>query len=192
MVYAALDADIDWTAMAEVANYDSATNTVLDWAMQSGKYWSKFTFHRKNGRLDALYTADNGYYEVQLLNLLFRGKTPTRTVSIGQLVACCGLILQVHDNNGLARVIGKEHVSGEWANPLARGKVSRHLDTTGTFGNADDRNRDELDFEAINSHPLPYSTLTLAEMDQLMVQPSSTAFAEGGTVFAEGGAIFVG
>lgn len=179
IVYAALDADIDWVTMADSANYTSATNTVIDWAMNAGKYWAKFTFYRKNGRLDSLYTVDNGYYEVQLLNLLFKGKSATRTISLGQLIGCCGLILQVHDNNNLARVIGKEFISGEWVNPLARGKVGRHLDTSGAFGNRDDRNRDELDFQSINSHPLPYSTLTLSDMDALITpsNPSSQVFA---------------
>ena len=162
--------------MALPANYTSATNTIINWVMNTGGFWAKFTFHRKTGRLDALYTIDNGYYEIQLNNLTFQGKESVRTISLGQLVGCCGLILHVHDNNGLARVIGKEYISGEWVNPLARGKVSRHLDTTGTFGDADDRSRDELDFTADNSCPPPYSTLTIADMD-LLTQTFSNVWA---------------
>lgn len=190
LVYAALDSDIDWATMATAPYYTSATNTVIDWAMNAGKYWAKFTFNRKTGRLDALYTNDNGYYEVQLLNLLFRGKSASRSISLGQLVGCCGIVLQVFDNNDMGRVIGKEFVSGEWVNPLSRGKVSRHLDTTGTYGNADDRNRDELDFEAINSHPLPYSTVTIIEMDALLETASPTMFGEAGVGFGEAGVAF--
>lgn len=166
-VFATPDASIDWTAMALVANYDDATYTILDWVMESGGTWSEFTFERKNGRLDATYTADTDYYDVQLLNLLFKGKSAARTISLGQLIGCCGLILQVHDNNDIARVIGKEYISGAWVDALERGKVIRHLDTTGVFGAADDKNRDELDLGAQHSNPLPYSSVTIADMQAL-------------------------
>lgn len=166
-VYAAQDSDIDWTTMADVANYNDATYTILDWAMLGGGTWSKLQFERKNGQLTSTYTIDNGYYDVQLLNLLFKGKSSARTISLGQMVACCGLILQVHDNNGLARVIGKEFISGGWVDALDRAKVIRHLDTTGSFGNADDKARDEVDFGAEHANPLPYSSVTIATMDTI-------------------------
>lgn len=166
-VYAAQDSDIDWTTMADVANYNDATYTILDWAMLGGGTWSKLQFERKNGQLISTYTLDNGFYDVQLLNLLFKGKSAARTISLGQMVACCGLILQVHDNNSLARVIGKEYISGGWVDALDRAKVIRHLDTTGSFGNADDKARDEVDFGAEHAYPLPYSSVTIATMDTI-------------------------
>ena len=168
VVYATLDADVNWTDMALPANYDDATYTILNWVMTGANQWAKFSFERKNGQLTSTYTIDNGYYEVQLLNLLFKGKTSARTISLGQLVSCCGLILQVHDNNSIARVIGKEYQSGGWVDPLERGRVIRHLDTTGAFGDADDRARDEVDFGAEHSNPLPYSSVDVATMDTLI------------------------
>lgn len=165
IVYTTLDSSVNWAAMNSPVNYDTATNTVLNWIMNTGQYWAKFLFNRKTGRLDATYTVDNGYYDVQLLNLLFKGKQATRTMSIGQLAACCNLIFQVHDNNSLSRVIGKEHIAGEWVNPLSKGALTRHLDTTGQFGNNDDKNRDETDFGANHSHPIPYSTVGINAMD---------------------------
>lgn len=165
VVFAAQDSSIDWASMADAANYTDATYTIIQWAMNGGGTWHRFNFERKNGRLDATYTSDNGFYDAQLNNLLFKGKSATRTISFGQLIACCGLTLQIHDNNGLARVMGKEFVSGAWVDPLEKAKVTRHFDTTGAFGNADDKNRDEVDFGAEHSNPLPYSAVTISAMD---------------------------
>lgn len=165
VVYAAADSAIDWTTMAAVTHYTDATYTVIDWALAGADTFAKFTFERKNGQLTSTYTIDNGYYDVQLLNLIFRGKSAARTISLGQLVSCCGLILQVHDNNSQARIIGKEYISGAWVDALDRGKIIRHLDTTGSFGNADDKARDEIDFGAEHANPLPYSTVSIATMD---------------------------
>lgn len=163
-VFAIDDSSVDWDAMTGVLYYDDATHTILDWATVGGASFAEFTFERKSGRLDSTYTADNGFYEVALLNLLFSGKSASRSITLGQLIGCCGLILQIHDNNSLARVIGKEYISGGWVNALERGRVIRHLDTTGAFGSADDKNRDEMDFGAQHLNPLPYASLTVAEM----------------------------
>lgn len=167
VVFATLDSSVDWSAMALSANYTSATNTIIDWAMFAGQYWAKFVFNRKTGRLDSTYTNETGYYDVQLLDVAFKGKTSARTISLGKLIGCCGLILQVFDNNNVSRVIGKEFVSGSWVNAISRGRVSRHLDTTGTFGAADDKSRDVVDFMASHSNPLAYSTVSIADMESL-------------------------
>ena len=117
--------NVDWEAMAQTGNYDPATRTVKSWAMLGGS-WGELQFEALNGRLDALYTDDNGYYEVSLLNMLFEGKTKERTISIARAISCCGLLLQVHDNNDQARVFGKEPINGSWFNPLVKAKISRH------------------------------------------------------------------
>ena len=63
--------EVDWDAMALVANYDDATHTILDWVLEAGGAFGELTFTRRNGRLDSLYTRDNGLYEVNLTNLIF-------------------------------------------------------------------------------------------------------------------------
>lgn len=163
-VYWAEDSDIDWDAMALEANYDDATKTILNWVMNGGATFKKLSFERKNGRLDALYTGDNGFYEVSLLNLVFKGHSAAKTLSLAKAVSCCKIVAQVFDNNGNARVIGKEFVQGAWIDALTPCKITRHLDTTGGFGNADDKNRDEFDITGEQSYPPVYSTVTLAEL----------------------------
>lgn len=155
---------IDWAAMALVANWDDATYSVKNWVLLGGATWGEISFTRRNGRLDALYTEANGYYEVNLLNMLLRGHSSSRSVSIGKAIGCCGLVLQVHDNNSKARVIGQEFVGGAWVDALKNGKISRHLDTTGAYGNEEDKARDEFDITAQHSFPLPYSDVTISTM----------------------------
>lgn len=166
-VFATTFADVDWTAMALAANYDDATHTVTTWVMSGAGAWSEFTFEKKPSQLIGTYTSANGYYEVQLLNLLFNGKTAARSVIIGNLLACCNVVLQIHDSNGLARVVGAEYVEGAWTPSLKSGRVTRHLDTTGAFGTEDDRARDEIDFGAEHINPLPFSSVGIATMRTL-------------------------
>lgn len=159
--------DIDWDAMTNVLNWDDANYEVLNWIMLGGASWNEITFQRKNGRLDALYTLDNGFYEVSLLNLILNGHTAARTLTLGQAIPCCGIIAQVHDNNSFARVIGKEFIDGAWIDPLDPLRIDRHLDTHGAFGDRNDVARDEFDLKAQHSKPLPYSSLSVAEMRAL-------------------------
>lgn len=154
--------------MAAATNYDQSNNTVLQWAMFVGEGWAKLSFDRKSGQLTHTYNSDTGYYEVALNNLVFKGKSAAKTMTLGKLVSCCNLVVQVHDNNGIARVFGKEFYAGSWGSPVARGRVSRHLDTTGSFGSEDDRSRDEVDFTAIHACPPPYSTVSVADMELLL------------------------
>ena len=161
------DASIDWTAMALVGNYTDATHTITNWVMISGGTWSEFQFERINGRLDSTYTRENGYYDILLQNLIFKGKSAARSITLGKLKSCCGLIAQVHDNNSLARVFGREYISGAWVLPLVSGSVGRHLDTTGAFGNLEDRSRDEIDLTGRHINPMPFSTVTIATMKTL-------------------------
>jgi hypothetical protein len=158
---------IDWTAMAEIANWDDANYTVLNWIMTGGGTWGEITFQRKNGRLDSLYTSDNGYYEVNLLNMILTGHTATRTVNLGSAISCCGIVAQVFDNNSSSRVIGKEFIDGAWVDPLDVCRISRHLDTTGGFGSLDDKSRDEFDLAAQHLKPPAYSSVTLTTMRTL-------------------------
>lgn len=158
---------IDWTAMALAANFDEPNNTILNWVITGGGTWGELQFERENGRLDALFTSDNDYYEVSLLNLLFSGHTTARTTSIGNAIACCNLILQVFDNNGSARIFGREHVGGAWVTPVRQAKIVRHLDTSGAFGSADDGSRDEFDIQGRHSYPISYSSVDYATMQTL-------------------------
>lgn len=159
--------EVDWDAMALVANYDDATHTILDWVLEVGGAFGELTFTRRNGRLDSLYTRDNGFYEVNLTNLIFQGHSASKTISLGQAIACCGIVAQIFDNNGLARVIGKEFVNGAWIDPVDNVALSRHLDTTGAFGAADDKARDEIDISGSHSYPPAYSSVDLATMRTL-------------------------
>lgn len=166
-VFAADSTDIDWTTMEGGLYYDDATFSVIQWAMQGAGEFYEFSFERRNGRLDSTFTSADGFYTVELLNLLFKGHSATKTISLGQARNCCGLVGQVHDNNNLARVVGKEYISGAWIDPLTKLKVSRHLDTHGGFGAEDDTSRDELDLAAQHSHPPAYSTVTVTTMRTL-------------------------
>lgn len=159
--------DIDWTAMALEANYDTDTHSILNWIILGGATFGELTFQRKNGRLDALYTRDNGYYEVSLLNLLFLGRSVGRTISLGQAINCCGIVAQVFDNTGQAMVIGKEFQNGGWVDPLDNCAINRHLGTTGGFGNRDDKSRDEVDLLCQQITPPAYSDVDLATMRTL-------------------------
>jgi hypothetical protein len=165
-VYATLDSSVNWATMAGSGYYDTATNTILDWALNPGENFYRFTFERKSGRLDILYTQDTNLYEIQLNELIYKGKTAARTLTLAQLASCCGIILSVHANNETARVIGKEFIAGSWTDPLDRSEVSRYLDTTGAYGSRDDVNRDVTDFVASHSTPPSYSSLTITEMNE--------------------------
>lgn len=159
------ETEIDWDAMALPANFDDSTYTVLNWILQGGASgFKELTFERRNGRLDALYTADNGFYEVSLLNLLFKGHSAAKTYDLNAAVGCCGIVAQVFDNNGLSRVIGKEFISGGWVDPIDKCRISRHLDTTGGFGAADDKSRDEFDITGSHTYAPAYSSVTLQTM----------------------------
>lgn len=158
---------IDWTAMALGANWDDANYSVLNWVMTGGGTWGEITFERKNGRLDALYTKENGFYEVSLLNMILSGHTKARTISLAQAISCCGIVAQIHDNNEGARVIGKEFISGAWVDPLERCRIARHLDTTGAFGAEDDKNRDEFDLSAQHTYAPPWSDVSITDMRAL-------------------------
>lgn len=159
--------NIDWTAMLLAANYNVATNSVLNWVILGGATWGEVTFQAKNGRLDGLFTSDNDYYEVTLPNLIIEGRDKARTLALANATTTCGILAQVFDNNGYARIIGKEHVNGAWVDPLENFKISRHLDTTGAFGAADDKTRDEFDMAAEHRYPFPYSDVDLATMRTL-------------------------
>lgn len=166
IAFGADSTDIDWTTMEGPTYYDDATFSVLQWAMEAGGNFYEFSFERRNGRLDATYTSADGFYAVELLNLLFKGHSASKSIAIGQAVNCCGLVAQVFDNNSLARVIGKEYVGG-WVDPLSKLRVSRHLDTHGGYGSEDDKARDEMDWSGQHSHPPAYSDVTLATMRTL-------------------------
>lgn len=157
------ESEIDWTNMALIANWDDANYEVDNFVYNGAVKFNELTFERRFGRLDALFTEDTDYYEVSLLNLLFLGKSSARTISLGNALSCCGILGVVFDNNSRARMFGKEFTDGAWINPLKRGKLSRHLDTTGSFGAADDKNRDEFDLTAQHSFPLPYVNITLSD-----------------------------
>lgn len=165
-VFATDETDVDWTTMDDPLYYTDASYTIIQWAMQGAGEFFEYSFERRNGRLDSVYTRDDGFYQVDVLNMLFKGHSATQTLAIGRTVTCCGIVLQVHDNNNLARILGKEY-SGGFVNPLEKGFVSRHLDTTGGFGAADDRARDEIDISAQHINPLPYSTVTVTTMRTL-------------------------
>jgi len=154
------DSNVDW----ENSTWDDASYSMTAWTLLNTSSWAEVTFERRNGRLDSLYTLDNGFYEVNLQNLLLKGHETQRTISLGQMLSCCGLIGQLHDNNGQARILGKEYISGGWVDPVDRLRISRHLDTHGAFGTADDTSRDEFDLSCNHSKPLPYSTVSLADM----------------------------
>jgi len=163
-VYWIPESDIDWSTVT----WDDAGYAVTAWAMLAMATWNKIEFERTAGRLDALYTEENGYYEVSLLNLLFSGHSAARSVAIGQAIPVCNIVAQVFDNNGNARILGKEYDSGAWVNPLKNCRITRHLDTTGGFGAADDKARDEFDLTAQHLLPLPYSTVSLSTMETLL------------------------
>lgn len=158
------ESDIDWDAMALIANFDPATREILNWVTLGGASFGELTFERKNGRLDALYTSDNGYYEISLLNLLFKGHSAAKTLDIASAVGCCGIVAHVFDNNGLSRVFGKEWLGGAWVDPIEKTRISRHLDTTGGFGAADDKARDEFDLTAQHTYPPVYSTMSITDV----------------------------
>lgn len=166
VVFAAQNSDVDWTTMAGALYYDDANFQVIDWAMEASGNFYEYNFYRKNGRLDATYTREDGYYSVDLLNLIFRGHSTTRTLGLGRTKNSCGVIMQVHDNNSLARVAGKEY-SGAWIDPLESMALSRHLDTHGGYGDIEDRARDEADFAGEHNDPLPYSTVSITAMQAL-------------------------
>lgn len=160
--------EVDWATMAtDPTNWSDSGYSIQQWALDVGATFGKLEFEREQGRLDSLYTLDNGFYEVSLLNLVFRGHSTTKTVSLGKAVNCCNLVCQIFDNNGKARVIGKEFINGAWVNPVRNAQISRHLDTHGAFGAQDDRARDELDLLARHSQPPVYSDVTQATMDSL-------------------------
>jgi len=153
---------VDWASMLDVsANYDDATYTLSNFVYTGAARFTELSFQAKNGRLDALYTSDNDYYEVSLLNLLFEGKSPIRSVSLANAISCCGIAAVVFDNNGFGRMIGKEYISGGWLDPLTNVKITRHLDTHGAFGAADDRARDEFDLTGEHRIAPAYVDLTL-------------------------------
>lgn len=166
-VYMAQESSIDWANMNDGVHYDNATGVINQWVMLAGGTWHRVDFEALLGRLDATYTADNGYYETNLLNLTLSGHSAANTVALSNLINCCGLVFQIHDNNGLARVVGKELVNDSFINPLRLGEFSRHLDTTGAFGARDDFSRDEFDINALQRYAPLYSTVTTATMDTL-------------------------
>ena len=153
--------------MALGANWDDANYSILNWVFTGGGTFGEVTFQRKNGRLDALYTRENGFYEVSLLNMLLLGHDKARTVDLGRAISCCGIVAQIFDNNGMARVVGKEFIDGAWVDPLDNCTLGRHLDTSGQFGDLNDKSRDEFDLIAQHSKPLPYSDVDLATMRTL-------------------------
>jgi len=165
-IFLADQSTIDWTAMALGANYDDATFSVLNWIMLSGN-WAEITAVRKNGSLQSTYTVANDFYTVEMNNIILKGHTAARTIAIGQLIACCGLVMQYFDNNGIARVIGKEYINGAWVDAVDPVRIARHLESHGVFGSEDDRARDELDFAGEHSFPMPYSSVDLATMRTL-------------------------
>ena len=156
--------EIDWVTMADSANWDDSNYSVTSWAFTGSGGWNEIQFERKNGRLDSEFTIGNRYYEVIIQNLLLKGHSAARTVSMGQAVPCCGIVAQIHDNNGKARVVGKEFLNGVWVDPVQKLRITRHLDTHGVFGAEDDGARDEFDLSAEHSAPLPYSDVDIATM----------------------------
>lgn len=163
-VFWTLDTMINWEDMALIANYTDGSYLITDWSMESGGFWSQIEFERENGRYNSEYTLANGFYDVLISNLLFKGHDTARSISLGKAVACCNLILQIYDNNETARVVGREFVSGAWVKPVRTARIARHLDTSGVFGSEDDVSRDEFDISARHANPLPYSDLTILEM----------------------------
>ena len=158
------DDQVDWDTMTGATYFDDTDNSVVQWAMEAAGTWNRLDFVRKQGRMDNLYTRENGYYEVQVLNMIFRGHSAANTYGLAQAAACCNLIAVVFDNNGLSRVIGKEYVDGTWISPLENCVISRHLDTTGGFGNLDDKARDEVDLFAEHNNPPAYNEVSLSAM----------------------------
>lgn len=161
--------NIDWEAMALATNYTDAIYTIDQWVMEAGGLWGELTFNAEQGRLDALYTVENGYYEINLQNLIFAGRQAAKSIALDNLIACCGLVAQIHSNDGKARMVGREFVSGAWVPSLRQIRVSRNLDTTGAFGDEEDKGRNEVDMAGRHRYAPAYSDVTIAEMRTMLV-----------------------
>jgi filamentous hemagglutinin family protein len=128
--------------------------------------WVEFTFNRKSGRLDGIYTLDNGYYEVNLTNMIFNGVDSKKSLKIDQMITACGLVALIYLANGSAVLVGKEHISNAWVDPLETVRISRNNFTSGAYGDRDDRIRNEVDLSGQHQYSPLFlnSSLDLATM----------------------------
>jgi hypothetical protein len=165
-VFVADEQDIDFDTMDGPLYYDDANYAIIQWALAGGGEFAEFQFERRNGRLDSNYTREDGFYTVDVTDLIFRGHSATKTVAIGNMIGCCGIVGQVHDNNALARVFGKEYDTA-FVNPLDKGVIQNHNDTHGGFGDEEDKSRDVISLRALHSNPIMYSTVSLTTMRTL-------------------------
>lgn len=129
--YYARREDIDWDATA--ANYDPATNLVSGFVMLGGATFKRLEFNRKVGSYTATYTRDNGYYEVNI-NLLFDGKSATRSKAICDSLNCCDLVMVLFDNNCQGRLIGVDWDGTAFDAPVEGLHISDDEDNYGAFG----------------------------------------------------------
>ena len=163
-VYIALDSDIDWAAVTVASDEISA------WAFTGVTKFVKLEPERKPSKLDAEYTRDNSYYEVNLNDLTFMGKSTAQSLALANLKECCSIIAVVYLSDGSSRVIGKELINGSFVNPVAKAKVVRHLDSAGEFGGgAENGARDVIDIQCQHQQPMLFTSIDMATMDSTYV-----------------------
>lgn len=158
-IFVAKGSDIDW------ASVTVASDEVSTWAFTGATKFVELEPERRPTILNIEYTRDNAYYDVKLEGITFNGKSTAQTLAIANLKECCDLVFVVYYANGASRVIGKEHISGEFVNPVKNAKVSRHLDSAGEFGGGEDNGaRDVVDVLAQHQQPPVYTSIDLATM----------------------------
>lgn len=138
--------------------------TVSAWAMESAGTWGEISAERENARVDFLFNEDNGFFEVTATGLVIRGQQEARTTALENMKQCCDLIIQVHFENGVTRVFGQDYKDGSWVEPVKGCHVNRWLATSGAFGTADDKVRDDFDILGRQSSPPVFSSVDIATM----------------------------
>lgn len=135
--------NIDWETMAgDALQFNTTTQTVLDYTMVGGTVFKKVEFEPKGSFYDNTFTSDAGVYAL-LLTMLFSGKDITRRNSLMEAVQCCSIVAHVYGYDGKQRVFGVDW-DGEAFQVLPTPfKIGRHLDSSGQLGSSP--SRDEVD-----------------------------------------------
>jgi hypothetical protein len=159
VVYYAKYDEIDWTAT--LATYDEPTNILSAFTMVATKTFKTLSFAKKSGKYNFTYTKDSGVYE-NLITMIFEGKAAITGRSFCGLVATCGLVLVIIDNNCQGRVTGVEFNGTTFEEPIVGMAVDRHDDASGEFGT--DKPRDEVDFKGESLCPPIFHDMSKADM----------------------------
>lgn len=156
-VYWARYSEIDWAAIvASPTHWDGANQTLLQYIMVNSATFKKLTFERKQGSYDCTYTEDTDVYEI-VVTMVFEGKSAAIRNAFAKAVGCCKIVLHIFDNNCLERVIGVEWDGNTFEPQVKTLRVTRHLDSSGSFG--DSKARDELDLGGESLTPPIFATV---------------------------------